>query len=264
MNTASDSVKEIATVRIELRHTDPLIWRQVEVPTSITLKASLAAKETDRPRIAAEFRASSNGLKRLQTPPTRAMLKPKNGRMNTIPTQSMSCRSNTPSAASRTGATPPKHASPTRDNRLPCSHRFRLTRCGLHRGATPNPNGIAFACSNVQRSKRRSCQVLSERSIFCQKAVRSRKMTWSTKHLAAAAPNMNEEYQCLAGLSSAVANRALGQANVVFRQVDFLGLMTGTRSPWRQPFAFQQSSGNGQSAQRPPTKISLAAFFCRR
>ena len=37
-NTASDSVNEIATVRIELRHTDPLIWRQVEVPTSITLK----------------------------------------------------------------------------------------------------------------------------------------------------------------------------------------------------------------------------------
>ena len=38
MNTGSDSVNEIATVRIELRHTDPLIWRQVEVPTSITLK----------------------------------------------------------------------------------------------------------------------------------------------------------------------------------------------------------------------------------
>ena len=37
MNAASDSVNEIATVRIELRHTDPLIWRQVEVPTSIML-----------------------------------------------------------------------------------------------------------------------------------------------------------------------------------------------------------------------------------
>ena len=36
--TASDSVSEIATVRIELRGTDPLIWREVEVPTSITLK----------------------------------------------------------------------------------------------------------------------------------------------------------------------------------------------------------------------------------
>jgi Plasmid pRiA4b ORF-3-like protein len=37
-SSASDSFNEIATVRIELRHTDPLIWRQVEVPTSITLK----------------------------------------------------------------------------------------------------------------------------------------------------------------------------------------------------------------------------------
>jgi hypothetical protein len=37
-NAESDSFDEIATVRIELRHTDPVIWRQVEVPTSITLK----------------------------------------------------------------------------------------------------------------------------------------------------------------------------------------------------------------------------------
>ena len=37
-SAASDSVDEIATIRIELRHTDPLIWRQVEAPTSITLK----------------------------------------------------------------------------------------------------------------------------------------------------------------------------------------------------------------------------------
>ncbi len=35
---ASDSVNEIVLVRIELRDTDPLIWREVEVPTSITLK----------------------------------------------------------------------------------------------------------------------------------------------------------------------------------------------------------------------------------
>ncbi len=33
-----DSFNEICTVRIELLHTDPLIWREVEVPTSITLK----------------------------------------------------------------------------------------------------------------------------------------------------------------------------------------------------------------------------------
>jgi hypothetical protein len=33
-----DSFNEIATIRIELRDSEPLIWRQVEVPTSITLK----------------------------------------------------------------------------------------------------------------------------------------------------------------------------------------------------------------------------------
>ena len=35
----SDSVNEICTLRIELRDTKPLIWRQLEVPTAITLKA---------------------------------------------------------------------------------------------------------------------------------------------------------------------------------------------------------------------------------
>jgi len=38
MNPAADSFNEIGTVRIELKHTDPVIWRQVEVPTSVTLK----------------------------------------------------------------------------------------------------------------------------------------------------------------------------------------------------------------------------------
>src|SRR5262245_44248451 len=37
------------------------------------------------------------------------------------------------------------------------------------------------------------------------------------------APNTNEEYQCLAGLSPAVTHRARGQANVVFRQVGSWG-----------------------------------------
>ena len=37
-NAASDSFNEIATVQLSLRHTDPSIWRQVEVPTSIKLK----------------------------------------------------------------------------------------------------------------------------------------------------------------------------------------------------------------------------------
>ena len=35
---AIDSFTEIATLRIELKDSDPLIWRVVEVPTSITLK----------------------------------------------------------------------------------------------------------------------------------------------------------------------------------------------------------------------------------
>lgn len=34
----SESFNEIATVRVELRGTDPLIWREVEVPTSISLE----------------------------------------------------------------------------------------------------------------------------------------------------------------------------------------------------------------------------------
>src|SRR5258708_34078542 len=36
--SAADSFNQICTVRIELLETDPLIWREVEVPTSITLK----------------------------------------------------------------------------------------------------------------------------------------------------------------------------------------------------------------------------------
>lgn len=35
----STDANEIATLRIELTGSDPLIWRQVEVPTSVTLKA---------------------------------------------------------------------------------------------------------------------------------------------------------------------------------------------------------------------------------
>ncbi len=38
ISSASESLNEIATLRIELKDTNPLIWRQLEVPTSITLK----------------------------------------------------------------------------------------------------------------------------------------------------------------------------------------------------------------------------------
>ena len=37
--SAPDNPEQIATLRIELLDTDPLIWRQVEIPTSITLRA---------------------------------------------------------------------------------------------------------------------------------------------------------------------------------------------------------------------------------
>ena len=36
--SASDRFNEVCTIRIELRDSEPSIWRQVEVPTSITLK----------------------------------------------------------------------------------------------------------------------------------------------------------------------------------------------------------------------------------
>ena len=36
--SAADSLNQICTVRIELLDTNPLIWREVEVPTSVTLK----------------------------------------------------------------------------------------------------------------------------------------------------------------------------------------------------------------------------------
>ena len=38
MSPAADSANEIATVRIELKNSDPPIWREIEVPTSITLE----------------------------------------------------------------------------------------------------------------------------------------------------------------------------------------------------------------------------------
>ena len=36
--SASERFNEVCTVRIELRNSEPLIWRQLEVPTSVTLK----------------------------------------------------------------------------------------------------------------------------------------------------------------------------------------------------------------------------------
>ena len=79
--------------------------------------ATSAAKETDRPKTAAAYRASTNGLPHLETPNTKAMLKLKNGRMNTTRMRSMSCRSNMLSAASPIGGTLAECASPRTHNR---------------------------------------------------------------------------------------------------------------------------------------------------
>src|SRR5215831_12408390 len=76
------------------------------------IRATSGAKETDRPRIAAASQASTNCSKRSLTVLIRAMPISKNGRATTIPIHSMRFRSNTPSVASQTAATPPRRASP--------------------------------------------------------------------------------------------------------------------------------------------------------
>ena len=219
-NAVSDSFNEIATVRIELRHTHPLIWRQVEVPTSITLKVlhdiiqavmgwfdyhlweftigrqryGLPMDDDwgTEPRVDAGKVRLRDVLKTRKTvidytydfgdgwehrltvtdvrtgtpgvsypryiggerngPPEdcggipgfyelleaiadrliRTMPISKNGRTTTIPTHSMNFRSNTPSVALQTGATPPRCDWPTKSApaRLP-NHRDQAHR-GLH------------------------------------------------------------------------------------------------------------------------------------
>src|SRR5262245_2025669 len=92
-------------------------------PASATspIRATSGAKETDRPRIAAASQASTNCSKRSLTVLIRAMPISKNGRATTIPIHLMRFRSNTPSVASQTAATPPRRASPRKNTsaRLP-------------------------------------------------------------------------------------------------------------------------------------------------
>jgi hypothetical protein len=206
-SAAFDSFNQIASVRIELRDSDPVIWRHVEVPTSITLKvlhnviqaamgwfdyhlweftiakrryglpmdedwgteprtdaskvrlrdvlrprrttidylydlgdcwehrltvtniragdpdpptlATLSASATRRPRIAAASLASTRHSTPAPTPTTRTTPKPRNGSTTTIPMCSTNYRSNTPSAASPTSATPPGLVSPRKSRRQP-------------------------------------------------------------------------------------------------------------------------------------------------
>src|SRR6516165_12256003 len=76
------------------------------------IRATSVAKGMDRPRIAAASQASTNCSKRSPTLLTRAMPISKNGQATTIPIRSTYPRSNTPSVASQTAATPLGHASP--------------------------------------------------------------------------------------------------------------------------------------------------------
>src|SRR6516225_5391116 len=76
------------------------------------IRATSVAKGMDRPRIAAASQASTNCSKRSPTLLTRAMPISKNGQATTIPIRSTYSRSNTPSVASQTAATPLGHASP--------------------------------------------------------------------------------------------------------------------------------------------------------
>jgi Plasmid pRiA4b ORF-3-like protein len=214
----SDSFNEIATVRIELRHTDPLIWRQLEVPTSITLKVlhdiiqavmgwfddhlweftigkqkySLPIDDDwgTEPRIqAAKVRlrdvleprktvidytydfgdgwehrltitdvrvgqpgvsypryiggerngplvaspASTNCSRPSPIPLIPIIRVSKNGRATTIPTHSMSFRSNMPSVASQTAAMLPRRGSPRKSVLARLPDRHEPTHRGLHR-----------------------------------------------------------------------------------------------------------------------------------
>jgi hypothetical protein len=226
-SAAFDRFNEIATVRIELRDTDPVIWRQVEVPTSITLKvlhhiiqaamgwfdyhlwefaidkrryglptdedwgteprtdaAKVRLRDVLRPRkttidylydfgdcwehlltvtnirtgdpdlsypryIAGERNAPPEDcdgilgfyetLDAAADPNTRTMLKPRNGSTITIPTSSMSCRSNMPSAASRTSATLPRLGSPRKNHPQLRTDQHDASAHGPRRMGTQKP-----------------------------------------------------------------------------------------------------------------------------
>src|SRR5260370_42555811 len=95
------------------------------------------ASATRRPRIAAAFPVSTRHSTLPLTPNTRTTPKPRNGSTITIPTSSTSCRSNTPSAASRTSATLPRLASPRTNHRqLPADQPMCI-------GPRPPPDGYA-------------------------------------------------------------------------------------------------------------------------
>src|SRR6266853_300548 len=101
------------------------------------IHATSAAKETGRQKTAAASQASTNCSKRSLILLIRIMPMSKNGRVTTIPLRSMHFRSNTPSVASQTAATPPRRASP-RKNTPPLLDRREQTPRGPYRTVTPH------------------------------------------------------------------------------------------------------------------------------
>src|SRR6267378_1418841 len=102
------------------------------------IHATSAAKETGRQKTAAASQASTNCSKRSLILLIRIMPMSKNGRKTTIPLRSIHFRSNTPSVASQTAATPPRCVSP-RKNTPPLPDRREQTPRGPYRTVTDHP-----------------------------------------------------------------------------------------------------------------------------
>jgi hypothetical protein len=102
--TAIDSLGEIATLRIELKDTNPLIWCQVEAPTSITLKVLHDIVQQTVGWFDYHLWAFTIGEQRY-------------GSITMILDASTKSRSNKPSSAWPNDATPPKPVSTRRFDR---------------------------------------------------------------------------------------------------------------------------------------------------
>lgn len=179
-SAASKSLGEIATVRIELKDTDPPIWRQVEAPTSITLKVlhdiiqatigwfdyhlweftigkqryGLPMEEgwgAGPPEDCGASPASTNCSKPEPTPITPTMPRSGNGSTTTIPTSSTNCRSSTLSAGSQVAETPPRRASTKAHEHPRPIHRQAVAALTgwIRIRTTPNPR-TAPCCADCR------------------------------------------------------------------------------------------------------------------
>src|SRR5262245_16671999 len=122
------------------------------------IHATSVAKGTARLRIAAASPVSTNCSKRSPILLIRTMRTSKNGRATTIPTHSMSSRSNMPSAALQTAATLPRRDSPRKNLLARLPDRREPTRRGLHRTVTDKHRGLH--CSSILSIGQRGGSVL--------------------------------------------------------------------------------------------------------